>query len=160
MSNVDTRQVNRDSLFLLAQVRVDGQDEVYRVKVRNLSAGGMMAEGEAKVMRGALVQVELRNVGWVDGSVAWKQDDRFGIAFVDEIDPKIVRGPAMAEPQGYNAPSYTKNYVAVPLRQTEQDRLRKAHIIVLKKDGIHLLIDRRFLARRVRRVAVAPFLHH
>ena len=52
MSNVDTRQVNRDSLFLLAQLRVDGQDAVCRVKVRNLSAGGMMAEGEAKVMRG------------------------------------------------------------------------------------------------------------
>ena len=71
MSNVDTRQVNRDSLFLLAQVRVDGQDAVHRVKVRNLSAGGMMAEGEAKVMRGALVMVELRNIGWVEGSVAW-----------------------------------------------------------------------------------------
>ena len=28
MSNVDTRQVNRDSLFLLAQLRVDGQDAV------------------------------------------------------------------------------------------------------------------------------------
>src|SRR6188508_130808 len=93
MSNVDTRQVNRDSLFLLAQVRVDGQDSVSRVKVRNLSAGGMMAEGEAKVVRGSLVAVELRNVGWVEGSVAWKQDNRFGIAFVDEIDPAVVRAP-------------------------------------------------------------------
>ena len=64
MSNVDTRQVNRDSLFLLAQLRVDGQEAVYRVKVRNLSAGGMMAEGEAKATRGALVMVELRNIGW------------------------------------------------------------------------------------------------
>ena len=92
MSNVDTRQVNRDSLFLLAQLRVDGQDAVHRVKVRNLSAGGMMAEGEVKVMRGALVLVELRNIGWVEGSVAWKQDNRFGIAFVEEIDPVVVRG--------------------------------------------------------------------
>ena len=93
MSNVDTRQVNRDSLFLLAQLRVDGATETYRIKVRNLSAGGMMAEGEAKVMRGSLVKVELRNLGWVDGSVAWKQDERFGIAFVDEIDPTLVRAP-------------------------------------------------------------------
>lgn len=91
MSNVDTRQVNRDSLFLLAQLRVDGRDEVFRVKVRNLSAGGMMAEGDVKVMRGALVEVELRNIGWVEGTVAWKQDNRFGIAFVDEIDPKRAR---------------------------------------------------------------------
>lgn len=93
MSNVDTRQVGRDSLFLLAQVRVDGQDKVSRVKVRNLSAGGMMAEGEMKVVRGARVEVELRNLGWVEGSVAWCQGNRFGIAFIDEIDPKLARAP-------------------------------------------------------------------
>lgn len=91
MSNVDTRQVGRDSLFLLAHVRVDGQDQPVRVKVRNLSAGGMMAEGVMQVMRGARVEVELRNIGWVVGTVAWRQGDRFGIAFVDEIDPKVVR---------------------------------------------------------------------
>jgi hypothetical protein len=93
MSNVDTRQVGRDSLFLLAQVRVDGQDAPARVKVRNLSAGGMMAEGDVRVLRGAHVAVELRNIGWIEGSVAWKQDNRFGIAFVDEIDPRLVRAP-------------------------------------------------------------------
>lgn len=91
MSNVETRQVDRDSFFLLAQLRIDGQEQVHRVKVRNLSAGGMMAEGEVKVLRGALVEVELRNLGWVEGTVAWKQDNRFGIAFVDEIDPRQAR---------------------------------------------------------------------
>ena len=127
MSNVDTRQVNRDSLFLLAQLRVDGQDALYRVKVRNLSAGGMMAEGDVKVMRGALVAVELRNIGWIDGSVAWKQDDRFGIAFVDEIDPRIARAPApIAETTDFEQPRYTRNYSAQPLVQApDPDRLRK-----------------------------------
>ena len=91
MSNVDTRQVGRDSLFLLANVRLGGGGEPSRVKVRNLSAGGMMAEGAVKVMRGARVEVELRNIGWVVGTVAWSQGDRFGIAFVDEIDPKLAR---------------------------------------------------------------------
>lgn len=126
MSNVDTRQVNRDSLFLLAQLRVDGQEGVSRVKVRNLSAGGMMAEGEAKVMRGSLVAVELRNVGWVEGSVAWKQDNRFGIAFVNEIDPTTVRAPAASQADGYDAPRYTRNHTTVPMTQRpESDRLRK-----------------------------------
>jgi hypothetical protein len=126
MSNVDTRQVNRDSLFLLAQVRVDGQDAIYRVKVRNLSAGGMMAEGEAKVMRGSLVMVELRNVGWVEGSVAWKQDNRFGIAFVNEIDPSIVRGSGGPQAPDFDAPRYTRNHVAVPItQQGDQSKLRK-----------------------------------
>ena len=128
MSNVDTRQVNRDSLFLLAQVRVVGQDGEYRVKVRNLSAGGMMAEGEARVSRGAPVQVELRNIGWVDGSVAWKQDDRFGIAFAEEIDPKLARAPAGTAPGGdYDAPRFTRNHSqSVPLtQQADLSKLRK-----------------------------------
>jgi hypothetical protein len=125
MSNVDTRQVNRDSLFLLAQVRVDGQEDVHRVKVRNLSAGGMMAEGDMRVARGALVLVELRNIGWVEGSVAWKQDNRFGIAFVDEIDPVVVRGPAAPSPE-FDAPRYTRTHVNVPIAQrSDTSRLRK-----------------------------------
>jgi hypothetical protein len=126
MSNVDTRQVNRDSLFLLAQLRVDGQDGVHRVKVRNLSAGGMMAEGEAKVMRGARVLVELRNIGWVEGSVAWKQGNRFGIAFADEIDPVVVRGAAGAPGSDFDAPRYTRNHQPVPIaQQADQSKLRK-----------------------------------
>ena len=126
MSNVDTRQVNRDSLFLLAQVRVAGQDEVSRVKVRNLSAGGMMAEGDSKVMRGSLVAVELRNIGWVEGSVAWKQDNRFGIAFVDEIDPAVVRaatGPGGAP--AFEIPHYTRNHQGVHPSNLDPGRFRK-----------------------------------
>jgi len=93
MTNVETRTVDRDSLFLLAQLRVAGDKTEYRVKVRNLSAGGMMAEGDVLVMRGDRVHVELRNIGWVEGGVAWKQENRFGIAFADEIDPKMARAP-------------------------------------------------------------------
>lgn len=121
MSNVDTRQVNRDSLFLLAQLRVDGRHEVSRVKVRNLSAGGMMAEGDVKVARGTLVAVELRNLGWVEGSVAWKQDNRFGIAFVDEIDPSVVRAPPASQAPDFDAPRYTRNHQAVPPHQLAPD---------------------------------------
>ena len=124
MSNVDTRQVNRDSLFLLAQVRLVGQQDSARVKVRNLSAGGMMAEGEVKVARGSLVQVELRNIGWVDGSVAWKQDDRFGIAFVEEIDPKLARAPLASEAADFASPRFTRTVTAIA-PTPEPGRLRK-----------------------------------
>lgn len=94
MSQVDTRQSSRDSLLVLAKLKVDGEvsGTEHRVKVRNLSANGMMAEGMVKVARGSLVSVELRNIGWVDGTVAWKQDDRFGIGFIEEIDHMKVRG--------------------------------------------------------------------
>lgn len=93
MSGVDTRNIERDSLFLMAELRVEEIPGSYRVKVRNLSAGGMMAEGGPDVPRGAKLSIELRNIGWVDGVVAWVQDGRFGIAFAIEIDPKLARAP-------------------------------------------------------------------
>ena len=94
MDASDNRQIGRDSLFLMADVRVDGVDGEHRVKVRNLSAGGMMGEGTVRVLRGALVSVNIRNIGWVEGSIAWVQDNRFGIAFREEIDPKVARAQA------------------------------------------------------------------
>jgi len=93
MNNIDARQDRRESLFLLARLRVDGHDTLYRVKVRNLSARGLMAEGPVEVMRGVPVAVELRELGWIEGTVAWKQESRFGIAFAEEIDPSSVRFP-------------------------------------------------------------------
>ncbi|GAA0270080.1 hypothetical protein GCM10009127_07650 [Alteraurantiacibacter aestuarii] len=122
MSNVDTRQVNRDSLFLLAQLRVDGQDAIHRVKVRNLSAGGMMAEGKVNVSRGKLVSVELRNLGWVEGSVAWVQEDRFGIAFIDEIDPRKARAPLNAPDNSWLSTAHRPPAAGKPV---DSDKLRK-----------------------------------
>ncbi|HWK40606.1 MAG TPA: PilZ domain-containing protein [Croceibacterium sp.] len=122
MSNVDTRQVNRDSLFLLAQLRVDGREGETRVKVRNLSSGGMMAEGDIPVMRGSLVSVDLRNIGWIEGTVAWKQDNRFGIAFVNEIDPAAVRVPDASQSATFAAPPYTRTHQAVPPAQRASAR--------------------------------------
>lgn len=125
MSQVDTRQIDRDSLFLMARIRVEGDTSGFehRVKVRNLSSGGMMAEGAVKVARGAQVSIELRNIGWVEGSVAWKQDDRFGIAFLEEIDPRHARANVPTGTPDLDTP----RYVRPPLAQQvpEPTRLRK-----------------------------------
>ncbi|WP_374406871.1 PilZ domain-containing protein [Pelagerythrobacter sp.] len=120
MSGVDTRHIPRDSLFLMATVRLAGDDAEHRVKVRNLSAGGMMAEGDLRVERGSRLAVELRAVGWVDGVVAWVQDKRFGIAFSDEIDPKAVRAPVTTGDA--RAPRYTR---PAGLPGADASRLRK-----------------------------------
>jgi hypothetical protein len=93
MTGVDTRSVARDSLFLLADIRVEQGTEVHRVRVRNLSDGGMMGEGNLRVQRGHRLTIQLRNIGAVVGTVAWVQDDRFGIAFDDEIDSAQARRP-------------------------------------------------------------------
>jgi hypothetical protein len=97
MTGVETRSLARDSLFLMADIRIEQSAAVHRVRVRNLSDGGMMAEAPVKVQRGHRVEVELRNIGMVVGSVAWVQDNRFGIAFDEEIDSQQARRPLQAE---------------------------------------------------------------
>lgn len=94
MTGVETRGVSRDSLFLLASIRVEQNDETHRVRVRNLSDGGMMAEATLRVKRGNRLHIEMRNVGKIEGTVAWVQDNRFGIAFDEEIDSQAARKPA------------------------------------------------------------------
>ena len=119
MDATEHRQLLRDSLFVLADLRLDGNDEVYRVKMRNLSSGGMMAEASLKAVRGMIVWTNIRNIGWVEGSVAWTQDTRFGVAFREEIDPKIARSPIVV---GEGTPRFVKP----PLRMADTDgRVRK-----------------------------------
>jgi len=114
MTNVETRQMQRDSMFLLARLRVEEQETLHQVRVRNLSAGGMMAEGAVDVVRGTAIAVELRNVGWVKGTVAWRQDNRFGIAFSRDIDPQVVRVPVgPTDGAQLESPRYTRTPASV-----------------------------------------------
>jgi hypothetical protein len=88
----EKRHSFRNSLFMTALCRIQGQDGERMVKLRNISAQGLMAEGtEHAPPEGALVSLSLRNLGWVDGSVAWAQDNRFGIVFATDIDPTRVK---------------------------------------------------------------------
>ncbi len=124
MTGVETRSVARDSLFLLAEVRVEQSTETHRARVRNLSDGGMMGEGQLRVQRGHRVVVELRNIGAVNGTVAWVQDNRFGVAFDEEIDSQKARRPLQTN-EGHEAtivkPSWTHRAPAPP----EPSTLRK-----------------------------------
>jgi hypothetical protein len=108
MTSLETRQKERDSLLLMASLRLGGGASLYPVKVRNLSAGGMMAEGEAPVEHGSLVTVQLRHIGPVEGSVAWVQENRFGVAFTDAIDPKLARAPVAAGSADLATPRYVR----------------------------------------------------
>ncbi|KWV95556.1 MULTISPECIES: PilZ domain-containing protein [unclassified Erythrobacter] len=122
MSSVDTRHVARDSLFLFADLTFEGQSESTRVKVRNLSAGGMMAESsEIVASRGDRLAIDLRNVGIVRGSVAWTQGNRFGVAFESDIDPKVVRAPIGTSPE---TPRYARPAVSTPTFSEEERRIR------------------------------------
>ena len=91
----------RDSLFLMARLRTPSLPQTYTVRVRNLSAGGLMAEFETPLDRDTPVEVEVRGLGWVAGRVAWFTQGRTGIAFDSAIDPQRARkpvGPVRATP--------------------------------------------------------------
>lgn len=118
MSDSGNRQLGRDSLFVLAELRIDGVESEQRIRVRNLSAGGLMADGAERIQRGQMVWVNLRNLGWTEGAVAWVQDNRCGIAFREEIDPRLVRAPVS---EGTSTP----RFVRPPLNAHDSGELRK-----------------------------------
>ena len=122
MSSVDTRNLERDSLFLVAELSVEGAAAGERVKVRNLSCGGMMAEGDVRVQRGARVAVELRNIGPVAGVVVWTRGARLGVAFDEEIDPKLARTQVYGGET--EAPAYARPALDAPRHDGWNGRLR------------------------------------
>ena len=87
------RQTARDSLFLSSEITVEGALKPVTVRVRNLSTGGMMIDGNALFHEGAVVSAALRGIGSVAGKIAWIVEDRAGVAFDKEIDPKEARAP-------------------------------------------------------------------
>ena len=88
-----SRQRPRDSLLLSAKISVDGALKPVAVRVRNLSVGGMMVDGNAIFHDGSIVSVELRGIGTITGQIVWIIDDRAGISFDKEIDPMAARAP-------------------------------------------------------------------
>jgi hypothetical protein len=85
------RMEGRDSLFVLAQIRVAGGVNAQSVRVRNLSPSGLMAEGGVSYAVGTAVIVEMRNVSPVKGRIVWSLDGRMGVALDATIDPVLVR---------------------------------------------------------------------
>ena len=99
------RQDSRDSLFLTADFRVIGQNDVRPVRVRNLSQGGLMAEFPEGLAQGLRVEFDVRGIGWVPGQVAWTAAGRIGVAFDRQIDPMLARKPVG---QGSTTPTFVK----------------------------------------------------
>lgn len=90
------RTGGRDSLFLMAQIRRPGAAEGVTVRVRNLSAGGLMAETPEPLDPDSPVEVEVRGLGWIPGRIAWHTEGRTGIAFDRAVDPQRARKPVGA----------------------------------------------------------------
>ncbi len=87
------RGADRDSMFLKAILKFPASGEEGEVRIRNLSAGGLMAEATTSTARGDKVEINLRTIGWIRGTIAWIAEGRMGIAFDHAIDPKSARNP-------------------------------------------------------------------
>lgn len=121
-SGMSKRELERDSLFLHATLRFVEGDDCGEVRIRNLSAGGLMAEAPVIAKRGDKVELELRNIGRITGHVAWVAQGRLGIAFDHAIDPKLVRKPVGQSK--HELPRYLKTSVTKrgPLRNGQRSR--------------------------------------
>ena len=93
------RTRSRDSLFLIAQMRVGGDATTQDVRVRNLSEGGLMVEVAKPLPLGTEITLEVRGLGEVKGSVAWYAEGRAGVALATPIDPKKARKPVKPAPK-------------------------------------------------------------
>ncbi len=94
------RTSSRDSLFLSATIRRKGdvEDELVPVRVRNLSAIGLMADYNDVASPGDPVVVTVRGIGSVQGKVAWVRSGKIGVEFDAEVDPKLARKPVKPDP--------------------------------------------------------------
>lgn len=124
----DKRQTPRSNLLLSSICRWPARQLDERVKIRNVSASGLMAEGTLGATMGEQVVLELRNIGAIEGMVAWVQGNRFGVAFAQPIDPALTRSPAEISPSKDGLRDYyQRGPVSVLTRQNETrpDRLRR-----------------------------------
>lgn len=93
-----TRVTARESFFLAATVRFEGEPQAMPVRIRNLSAGGMMIDHAVPRDPGLAVAAELKTIGRIDGKVAWSGERRMGINFDRPIDPQRARLRVTPEP--------------------------------------------------------------
>jgi hypothetical protein len=102
----------RESMMLMAtMVAASTPDEPIQLRVRNLSAGGLMGESVRKLAKGERVELELRGIGQVLGEIAWCGGGKVGVRFDRPIDPKATRkqvGTGIANSRMIIPPEYRR----------------------------------------------------
>jgi hypothetical protein len=86
----DSRQAERETLVLAAKLKLAGS-AAFAVTVRNLSAVGMMVEGDTPMTVDDSVVAEIAGLGKIPGHIAWTHENRAGMAFAAPVDPTRAR---------------------------------------------------------------------
>jgi hypothetical protein len=118
----EQRDIARHSLFLTAQCDLPQSRQKGSVRVRNVSAQGLMVEGLIRPEVGEPVVLMLRNIGRVEGMVAWARGDRFGVALAKDIEAQAVlaREGTVDEPRDY----YQRGPLSTLRRDQDAEKIR------------------------------------
>ena len=76
----DRRNSDRLDVAIWTQLTL-GQDTEFPVRITNMSTIGLMAMTPSNAAEGAKIQLELPEIGWIEGRIAWRLGDRIGIEF-------------------------------------------------------------------------------
>lgn len=90
-SSVPGRGSDRHSIFMHGYLQLAHMVAPQRVRIRNLSQGGMLVETPLPATVEECLTVHLPNIGPVTGRVAWTALNKFGVAFDNLVDPHQVR---------------------------------------------------------------------
>jgi len=107
---LETRGSSREHVLLLAKLTIKDGSTHHRIRIRDLSARGVRAEGDVSVTPGQLVQLDFGTAGAVTGVIAWRDSALFGVALDQEIDPAVVRRATLQKCEGsYEAPRFVRH---------------------------------------------------
>lgn len=103
------RATTRESIFLTAMLNFDVLADPVSVRIRNISSGGMLVDCDLAVGPGDRFTGEVKNVGKISGRVAWRTDNRMGVEFDGQVDPKRARAKTTGDARD---PAYTNRAIA------------------------------------------------
>lgn len=81
---------HRHALQLKSVLAIPALDRQVKARIRNISAGGLMAETPLPIGRGERVEIDLPNIGYIGGKVIWAAEGKLGIAFDHPINPADI----------------------------------------------------------------------
>ena len=105
---LDTRDVARERMLMFAKLMLANTSE-HRVRIRDLSAQGVQAEGDVGTQPGEQVDVDFGAAGKAAAVVAWCDGAVIGLKFDQEIEPELVRRAISGrDERAYHPPWYVR----------------------------------------------------
>ncbi len=80
----DRRSSERIDVAIWTRIGLSDDSE-YPARITNISTIGLMAMTPCPAAEDISVRVKIAELGWIDGSIAWRMGDRIGIEFDNPI---------------------------------------------------------------------------